>query len=131
MKIVLPIYWTQSFKTKSDKVWLCGLNAYRNWHYHTSSKWKNDFHQLVIDQLPKNRHDIAIEKFTLEIKFYYKNVCDASNVVPLMEKVLLDTLQSESILSNDNVNYHLGTSWVVAGRDKVYPRVEITIKEII
>lgn len=127
--ITLPIYWTEVKKTKPNKVWLCGLNNYRNWHYHTSSKWKNDFHQLVIDQLPNSSP--TIDKFTLHIKFYYKNVCDASNVVPLMEKVLLDTLQEEGIIINDNVNYHLGTTWEVSGRDKENPRVEITITESI
>lgn len=127
MQITLPIYWTQSFKTKPDKTWLCGMNAYRNWHYHTSSSWKNEFHQLVCDQLDTNK---SFNQFILSIKLYYKNICDASNVVPLMEKVVLDTLQEQGILTNDNVNYHLGTCWEVAGCDKANPRCEITLKEV-
>ena len=47
IEITLPIYWQQ---TKNKKV-LVSLNAYRNWHYYTSNKFKHDFHELVKNQL--------------------------------------------------------------------------------
>lgn len=126
--LVLPIYWVQKFKNKKDKVWLCGLNSYRNWHYHTSNKFKVEFEQLVTDQLES--WSPIDNQFTLELQLYYKNPnCDGSNIIALMEKVVLDALQASDIITNDNVKYHLGSTWAIAGQDKLNPRCEITIKE--
>lgn len=127
INLVSPIYWTQTFKTKEDKVWLVGMNNYRNWHYHTSNKFKTEFGEMFKEQLP----NVVLEgKFTVHMKLFYKRVCDGSNVVPLIEKVLLDVLQKEGVILNDNVKYHIGTDWVIAKQDKANPRVEITIKPV-
>lgn len=126
INLVLPIYWDQS----STKTVLVSLNAYRNWHYHTSNKFKQHFHQLVATQLT---NPIAtITTFTLDIKIYYKNSnCDGSNIAALIEKVTLDALQEHNIIVNDNVKFHLGTTWSIAGQDKLNPRAEITLKNTI
>lgn len=122
--ITLPIYWNQS----SSKTVLVSMNAYRNWHYHTSNKFKRDFHELVGNQL--DRIAPISGQFFLNLSIYYKNPnCDGSNIASLMEKVVLDALQEHSIIVNDNVNYHLGTTWTIAAQDKINPRCEITIKE--
>lgn len=127
INLTSPIYWTQTFKSKEDKVWLVGLNNYRNWHYHTSNRFKKEFGQMFKQQLP----DVAIEgKFTVHMKFFYRHVCDPSNVVPVVEKVLLDILQKEGSILNDNAKYHMGSSWVVASQDKVNARIEITVKAV-
>ena len=127
IKLTSPIYWTQTFKTKKDKVWLVGMNNYRNWHYHTSNKFKKEFGEVFKQQLS----DISIkDQFTLHMDLYYKRICDGSNVVPLIEKVLLDVLQEEGVIVQDNVQYHLGTSWKVGGQDKNNPRIEITINTL-
>ena len=127
INIISPIYWTQTFKTKKDKIWLVGMNNYRNWHYHTSNRFKTEFGNTLKKQLP----NVILEgEFIVYMKFFYKHVCDGANVIPLEEKVLLDVLQKENIILNDNVNYHKGTSWMVARQDKANPRVEITIKAI-
>lgn len=128
MTITLPLYWTQEYKTKADKTWLVGMNAYRNWHHFTSNKWKTDFHELVKAQIPADSPSFQL--FHLDLRIYYKNVCDGSNIAALMEKVVLDTLQKEGILVNDNVKFHLSSTWSVAGQDKTNPRCEITIKEV-
>lgn len=126
--IVLPIYWTQEFKTKKDKVWLAGINAYRNWHHHTSNKFKVEFEQLVTNQI-KSWTPID-GQFTLELHLYYKNPnCDGANIIALMEKVVLDALQKSNIITNDNVKYHMGSTWTIAGQDKSNPRCEIYIKD--
>ena len=125
--LTLPIYWVQEFKTKPDKSILVGLNWYRNAHYRQQSQWKLDFHELVHNQLDGTT---IPSSYTLEIKVYYLRTCDASNLVPLAEKVVLDALQDEGVLQNDNVNFHLGTCWTVAGQDKTNPRCEITIKSV-
>ena len=78
-------------------------------------------------QLP----NVVLEgEFVVHMKFFYRRICDGSNVVPLVEKVLLDVLQKEGVIVQDNVNYHMGTSWMVARRDKANPRVEITVKSV-
>lgn len=127
MNLTLPIYWTQTFKHKADKTWLVGMNNYRNWHYFTSNAWKQEYHELITKQLPTSVP--LFDRFIMEFALYYKRSCDASNVVPLIEKVVLDTLQAENIIMNDNINYHLSSSWRVIAQDKNNPRCEITIKE--
>lgn len=119
--ITLPIYWAQS----GSKTVLVSMNAYRNWHFHTSNKFKREFHELVGKQLDGI---VPIQgQFYLDISIYYKNPnCDGANIAALIEKVVLDALQEHSIIVNDNVNYHLGSTWSIAGQDKTNPRAEIT-----
>lgn len=123
--IELPIYWTQHYKTKKDKTVLVGMNWYRNAHYHSQSAMKRDFHELVAKQVGDFVHK---GKFKLRIEIYYKNsTCDGANIAALMEKFALDALQEEKVIINDNVNFHLGSSWEVIEQDKDNPRCLITI----
>lgn len=126
--IELPIYWTQHFKTKNDKTCLVGMNWYRNAHFHAQNKMKKDFHELVVKQLDTTQFT---GKFSLDIGIYYKNAsCDGANIVALIEKFTLDALQENKTVINDNVKYHLGTSWKVLGADKDNPRAIISITEL-
>lgn len=121
ISIVLPIYWAQ---TKSKTV-LVSMNAYRNWHYHTSNKFKKEFTELVTSQLDSCT---IPSPFKVDIKIHYKNsACDGSNVASLIEKVLLDALQEGKVITQDSVKHHTGTTWTIAGQDKTNPRCEITI----
>lgn len=120
--IVLPIYWDQS----SSKTVLVSLNAYRNWHYHTSNNFKKHYHQLVGEQL-EGISPIS-GPFQLDLSLYYKNPnCDGSNIASMMEKVVLDALQEHQIIINDNVKYHLGSTWRISAQCKTNPRCEINI----
>ena len=120
--IVLPIYWNQS----SSKTVLVSLNQFRNWHYHTSNRFKQEFHQLVGNQL--NGIAPITGAFSLDLSIYYKNPsCDGSNIASMMEKIVLDALQQHNIITNDNVKFHLGSTWSIAGQDKTSPRAEITL----
>ena len=122
--ITLPIYWQQSGK----KTVLVSMNAYRNWHYHTSNKFKSEFSELVLNQLDKNTK--IPSPYQVRMAVFYKNTnCDASNIVALIEKVVLDVLQSVNIVENDSVKHHIQTFWFVQAQDKNNPRVEITITE--
>ena len=121
LTVELPIYWQQT----SSKLVLVGLNVYRNWHYHTSNKWKQEYTNLVESQLDSV---IITDPFTLKMELYYKNAnCDPSNIIPIIEKVFLDALQSSGTIPNDSVLYHTGSSWTVAGCDKANPRCIITL----
>lgn len=124
---MLPIYWTQHFKRKKDKTTLVGLNFYRNAPYFIQNKMKQDFHELVLNQV--QALEKPIESYTLHTDLYYKNPsCDGRNVVPMIEKFVLDALQGP-VTSNDNVKCDLGGSWEVVEQDKENPRVEITLTE--
>jgi hypothetical protein len=124
--IELPIYWTQHFKTKKDKTVLVGMNWYRNAHFHAQNAMKKDFHELVYKQLP----DLTLsDTFKLELKIFYKNQnCDGANIAALIEKFTLDALQDAEVIVNDNVKYHLGSSWEIVEQSKDNPRCIITIK---
>jgi len=120
--ITLPIYWTMS----SGKTTLVGLSWFRNAHHYQQNKWKQEFTELVGNQLE------GVEpikgQFQLVMDLYYKNsICDASNIIAVVEKVTLDALQEFNIIENDNVKYHLGSCYTVKGQDKTNPRCEITI----
>lgn len=124
-KITLPIYWTQHFKTKNDKTVLVGMNWYRNAHYMLQNRMKQEFTELIEDQLDSTQIQ---GPYTLHIDLYYKNpTCDGSNIVALMEKVALDALQHNKVVEQDNVQFHLGTTWNVVGQDKQNPRCDISI----
>ena len=116
----LPIYWKNGNTTN-----LVGMNAFRNYHYHVKAKIKRDFHELVANQslsMPK------VTTFKTHYRLFYKSpVCDPSNIIALIEKFTLDGLIEAGVLTSDNVNYHLSSSWEVVVQDKSDPRVEITI----
>ena len=129
MTIVLPIYYIQEFKTKANKTHLVGMNLYRNAHHFLQNAMKKHFQELVLEQLPSVEQQL--KQFTVNYKVYYKSsVCDGSNIVALIEKFYLDAIKTHGLISDDNVNYHLGSTWSVAGQDKENPRIEIAIKEI-
>ena len=128
MLITLPIYYTQEFKTKDNKTFMVGMNWYRNCKvYFLLNQVKKHYHSLVEEQLS----DLKIDgQFTLHVRVFYKNTnCDGSNIASLMEKFTLDALQEHGTVVNDNVKFHVGTTWAIGGQDKLNPRVEITIKE--
>ena len=127
MTLQLPIYYTEYFKTKPSKTFLVSMNFYRNAHHFAQNNIKQHYHQLVADQL---LNPVSFNKFIIDYRLYYKSpVCDPSNIIALIEKFTLDALKLNNIIPDDNVNYHLGSSYSVVAKDTINPRVEITIKE--
>lgn len=124
LTITLPIYWQQNKR----KVVLVSMNAYRNWHYYTSNTFKQEFTELVLNQLPEEVPRFRI--YELEISLYYKNpACDPSNIVALIEKVTLDAFQKAKVVIDDTVQFHIKTTWTVKEQDKENPRTVVTIRE--
>lgn len=122
--ISLPIYWTKGVRSPSTT--LVSMNWYRNANYFDQSKFKRDFHELVINQL--SGISPVTTTYVMHYNIYYKNPsCDGANIVALIEKVVLDSLQQARILTSDTVKHHLGSTWTIAGQDKLNPRVEVTI----
>lgn len=129
MTVILPIYYIQEFKTKPNRTSLVGMNLYRNAHYFLQNNMKKHFQDLIIEQLPSVVE--VIQQFTVTYKLYYKSpVCDASNIVALIEKFYLDAIKEHGLIIDDNVNYHISSSWQVIAQDKTNPRIEVTIKEL-
>ena len=127
MTLQLPIYYTEHFKTKPSKTFLVGINWFRNAHHFAQNNIKQHYHQLVANQL---LNPVSFNKFIIDYRLYYKSpVCDPSNIIALIEKFTLDALKLNNIIPDDNVNYHLGSSYSVVAKDTINPRVEITIKE--
>lgn len=125
----MPIYWAETFKTKPDKVHLVGMNFFRNAHHFTQNKLKQDLEQHLKASL-NGTLDAITSTYKVHYTLYYKNpACDGSNIIALVEKIFLDFAQSVGITTNDNVKFHLGSSWSIGGIDKFNPRVDITIKE--
>lgn len=123
--LTLPIYWTDT-KKSSSTTHLVGMNFYRNCHFHIKAKIKRDFHELVLNQ------SFSLIKIPAQFKvhydlFYKSPVCDGSNIISLIEKFFLDALQEAGVITNDNVNFHVGSSWSIHSQDKLNPRVEITL----
>ncbi len=127
--LVLPIYYTQEYKTKDDKTFLVGMNWYRNAFHHQANLVKKHYAALIEEQVS----DITpiFGEYTINLRLYYKNPsCDGSNIFALMEKFTLDSLQELGLVSQDNVKYHIGTTTHVKGQDKLNPRVEVFIKGV-
>jgi Holliday junction resolvase RusA-like endonuclease len=130
IKFTLPIYWVKKYKTKPNKTILVSMNFYRNAYYFDQNQFKRDFSVIVAEQL-KDCSEAKIEQFIMKYKLWYKNPnSDPSNIIALIEKVSLDVLQELGYIPNDNMKYHLGSTWSVEGIDKEKPRCEIKLKEI-
>ena len=126
--VQLPIYWTRHFKTKPPKTHLAGMNWFRNAYRFDQNNFKQEFTSLVLDQLD---NEVISSPFELHMELHYKNPsCDPSNIVALIEKVVLDAFQKGNVIEEDNVKHHKGSSWAVEGQDKENPRCLITIRSL-
>lgn len=130
IKIVIPVYYTQTYKTKKDKTFLVSLNWYRNAHYFIQNTVKKFYQELIEDQLSTT--NIELDKYSVKYEYFYKNgASDMSNVTPMCSKWINDTLQEMKIVKNDNVKHLVKETHVVADQDKDNPRCEVTIEKVI
>lgn len=123
MKIILPIYYTQTFKTKKPKTILVGLNWYRNAHYLVSNKVKHHYHELVSKQITRERFD----KIKLKYRVYaQRNGTDGHNIRAVMEKFFMDGLVECGVIADDDISHVLGdmSEYYI---DKDNPRIEIEV----
>ena len=126
--MTLPVYYTHKVKGK-DKTILVGLNVYERMHHHPLDKMKKHYYALIA----KNLNKILIRgKIKTEYTYYYKNKqSDAPNVVACIDKMFMDALQLNGVIKEDNVQNYIGSTWVVGGADKLNPRIEVKVVEII
>lgn len=115
IKLVLPVYYTQTFKTasKKDNTFLVGMNWYRNAHYFISNEVKTFFENGIIYQLTNNYHGLKLnDRYKITYIYYYKSaVSDLMNVGSLASKFVNDALQSygfEKVLDKVTINKKTG-----------------------
>lgn len=121
--VILPIYYSLDFKTKPSKVFLVGLNWYRNAHYLLNNKVKHKYHELTKQLIGNNKFD----KIRLHYKVFAKrNGTDGHNIRSIIEKYFLDGLVSCGAIEDDSIQFVLGDSseYFI---DPDNPRIEITI----
>jgi hypothetical protein len=130
MTFVMPIYYTQEFKTKDPKTTLVGMNKWATEHYHLKNKIKSSLEDDLIKQIQDANLGPILTPYKVHYKLYWKNPSsDGSNIVALSEKIFLDAIQKADLVQEDNVKWHMGSTWENIGQDKENPRVEITISE--
>lgn len=116
-------------KNKRGDKWYLNLNNYRNTHYQTSNKVKQNYKEHIcslVQALP------VFEKVSISFHIHAcnKRKFDIDNIASIHAKFFLDALTELGKLPDDNYDYVPETHTYFAGIDKANPRVDITIKEI-
>ncbi len=125
MKISLPIYYEQEYKTKSNKTFLVGLNWYRNAHHMITNKVKIHYHELVAKQITRETYSKVRVHYDVYAK---RNGTDGPNIRSILEKFVLDGLVESGVIKDDKIGILLGDSsdYYIDGEN---PRIEITINQ--
>ena len=128
MKLTVPIYYKQEFKTKPAKTILVGLNFYRNAHYMLLNKIKHFYHNIVKEQLWTSEK--KLDSYQVEYRIYLKNtLSDWPNVRSVIEKFVLDWLVEHWHLKDDSVKNLIWDNSIYL-IDKENPRAEIIIHQL-
>jgi len=123
VRLTLPIYGGVR------KKFMLGLNWMNTAHYRTRNTVKQEFHKSVGKVLSKEIK--LLSPVTTHYKVYYKNKrSDASNIIAVVDKFLMDALQEHGTIEEDNVQHYIKGSWEVVEQDRDNPRVEVEIKEV-
>lgn len=128
--IMLPVYYTQIFKTKKDKTFLVGMNWYRTAHYHILNEVKVYFTDNILDILRTMDAKPIEGAYELAIIYHYKNMTsDLGNVCSIASKHANDAFEKYGLVQNDNVKFCKKEAYYVGDHDKENPRVEIFIRK--
>ncbi len=126
MKITLPIYYVQKFKTKKDKQFLIGLNWYRNAHHRVSNTIKIHYHELTAKAVGNSK----FRRIRVRYEVYAgRNGTDGHNIRAVIEKFFMDGLVECGALPDDDISHVIGdeSHYFI---DKENPRIEIEIIEV-
>jgi len=129
IRLVLPVYYTFTYKTKKDRTILLSMNWYRNAFRYEQNKVKTWFGNLVATKIldEKNNFKQIKGQYKVFIVYHYKTVIsDLSNVCSIISKFTLDALQKLEMIENDNVKFCIEEKYVV-GKKTDYPSVLIEI----
>lgn len=128
LHIEVPVYYTQTFKTKPSKTFLVGMNWYNTAHYYIRNEVKQEYSNLIIPLLQKEKFNIT-GTYEVAYIYHYKNTqSDLLNVGALMSKYFLDSAQKAGTVEEDNVMYCKKETFYVGKQEKENPRVDIFIR---
>ncbi len=128
LQISLPVYYTQTFKTKKDKTFLVGMNWMRQAHRYLQNEVKQEYSTIFTPQLVDHPFKV---KGTYEVayEYYYKNKSsDLLNVGALMSKYFLDMAQKAGVVEEDNVQFCVKETFYAKEQDKENPRMDIYLR---
>jgi len=119
----LPI---EVYYTKRKK-FILSLNQYRNAHYHTLSKAKKAYKELLWHKLP-NKHLGDCVGLTYE--FYPRRECDVGNFLSVVDKFTSDVLVDKGCITDDNYEHVVEIGAKYIKKDKDNPHFDLIIKKI-
>ena len=129
INITLPVYYTQTFKTKPDKKIFVAMNWWRNCHYHIKNEVKQWFNTETLKQLTAQDAKPIKGPYETAFVYYFKTATtDLGNVCALASKHVNDSFQSYGLVENDNVKFCRKEAYYVGEQDKDNPRVEIFVR---
>lgn len=127
----IPVYYTQTFKTKKDKVLFINLNWFRNAHFYIQNEVKKFYNNLIITHLKTVNAQPIKGEYELAFEYYYKNpITDLDNVCAMANKHCNDAFQAYGLIENDNVKHCVKSAYYVKEQDKDNPRVEIYVRAV-
>lgn len=128
IKITLPTYYLQKFKTKKDKQLLVGMNWYRNAHPHQSNNVKHYYHELIKEMIGDKKFGRIRLKYDVYIS---RGGTDGHNIRSVIEKFLLDGLVECGAIEDDcTPKFVVGDNGTDYYMDAENPRMEIEIIEV-
>ena len=125
--IISPLSVTLPRRKSCGRRIYLNLNWYRNVHFQINNQAKLQYKAEMMPQLSR----LARLTWPVKIKYryYLRQKCDVSNVHAVIEKYFLDVLVAMGKLPDDNIQYVVGASYIVAGIDRKNPRAEIDFIE--
>jgi len=126
MKLILPIYYEQVFKTKKNKTILVNMGWYRNAHYQILNKVKAHYHDLVREQCTNEQFNNPLIQFKIYAK---RKGTDGGNIRSVIEKFALDGLVKAGVIPDDTIKY-INKDMSEYFYDKNNPRAEIYLTEM-
>lgn len=127
--ICLPISVPNPTKKKPQRRWYLNLNQYRNTHFQTLNKAKEQFGEIVkplLGSLPR------LGRVNLIYDLYVGNhqLCDTSNICSIVDKFFSDVLVNEKKIEDDNYTVVLSALYRYGGLDKGNGHVKVTIQPV-
>jgi len=126
MIVIAPLFCMQTRLKK----FIYNLNIYRNAHYRTLSSVKIKYKAQVLDQIKELPTLTAVRlTYTLYPKTHRRT--DLTNVLCIHDKFFADALVEAGKLEDDDYKHIVKTTYLFGKVDKVSPRVEIHIEEVV
>jgi hypothetical protein len=125
--------WTISLPLQvavsKNKNFSLNLNQYRNAHFHTLNRAKEEFTELAVDLIKK----VGIPKLaqvSLEYIVYpgTRQLCDVNNICSVVDKFFSDSLVHAGVLSDDNYTILADSRFRFGRIDRENPRVDVIIR---